>query len=229
MHLMARSPDGPLPKVGAARCSACNTFQGEQHFCGSGESGGATYTPLLMCISTPRTQNNLQKTSLLHAQVFPRTPCSGISEFYSKPIGALWFDPTPLCAEETELLDSNVRGRAGICPSLTTNAVTCCSCHNTLLRKGPVLVMWTSVLSVASLHPWLPFSLSPGLYTLDLVRCRAASGVGCLPAAQAELEGHSSELVLSPARPGAVIVQLLGQVQRTLTRRHQFSSETPHA
>lgn len=170
-------------------------------------------------------KTHLQKTSLLHAQAFPRTPCSGISEFYSKPIGALWFDPMPLCAEETELLDSNVRGRAGICPSLTTNAVTCCSCHNTLLRKGPVLVMWTSVLSVASLHPWLPFSLSPGLYTLDLVRCRAASGVGCLPAAQAELEGHRSELVLSPARPGAVIVQLLGQVQRTLTRRHQFSSE----
>lgn len=53
-------------------------------------------------------------------------------------------------------------------------------------------------------------------------------GVG-LPLAWAGLEELRSGLVLSPPIPGSVLLQLLVQVQGTLTRRHQFSSETPHA
>lgn len=50
-----------------------------------------------------------------------------------------------------------------------------------------------------------------------------------LPLAWTGLEELSSGLVLSPPIPGSVILQLLVRVQGTLTRRHQFSSETPHA
>lgn len=50
-----------------------------------------------------------------------------------------------------------------------------------------------------------------------------------LPLAWAVSEELRDGLVLSPPIPGSVILQLLVQVQGTLTRRHQFSSETPHA
>lgn len=66
----------------------------------------------------------------------------------------------------------------------------------------------------------------PSVFLLGSVSPTAGAG---LPVAWAGLEELGGGLVLSAPLPGSVPLQGLVQVQGTLTRRHQFSSETPHA